>query len=29
LDIAVARDKLVFNMAETTGNLWHAQLSDR
>jgi serine/threonine protein kinase/Tol biopolymer transport system component len=29
LDIAVARDKLVFNMAETTGNLWQAQLSDR
>jgi hypothetical protein len=29
LDIAVARDRLLFNMAETTGNLWQAQLSDR
>jgi hypothetical protein len=29
LDISVARDRLVFNMAETTGNLWQAQLSDR
>jgi len=29
LDMSVVRDKIVFNMSETTGNVWMMKLSDR